>query len=203
MLAGMEASIRWVEPIPLIFANGWWQRLRPVAFRVIGQRRRFGVGVSTAIRSRVERLRNTGSVEPDKIGGYKPRAIAGEHRTLAAGADQGEGLHSARAGGRVAERGLKVDYRSVWTFVHDEKLSFAKKRGGWRKRDRPDVARRRAQWIKYQDRVDPARLVFIDETWTRTNMAPLRGWAPREATPDRQGSGRLLEDNDVPGRTSA
>ena len=46
-------------------------------------------------------------------------------------------------------------------------------------RDRPDVARRRAQWIKYQDRVDPARLVFINETWTRTNMAPLRGWAPR------------------------
>jgi transposase len=45
-------------------------------------------------------------------------------------------------------------------------------------RDRPDVARRRAQWIKYQDRVDPSRLVFIDETWTKTNMAPLRGWAP-------------------------
>jgi transposase len=40
------------------------------------------------------------------------------------------------------------------------------------------VARRRTQWIKYQDRVDPSRLVFIDETWTRTNMAPLRGWAP-------------------------
>jgi transposase len=46
-------------------------------------------------------------------------------------------------------------------------------------RDRPDVARRRAQWTKYQDRVDPERLVFIDETWTRTDMAPLRGWAPR------------------------
>ena len=46
-------------------------------------------------------------------------------------------------------------------------------------RDRPDVARRRARWIKYQDRVEPERLVFIDETWTRTDMAPLRGWAPR------------------------
>ena len=46
-------------------------------------------------------------------------------------------------------------------------------------RDRPDVARRRAQWIKYQDRVAPERLVFIDETWTKTNMAPRRGWAPR------------------------
>jgi transposase len=46
-------------------------------------------------------------------------------------------------------------------------------------RDRPDIARRRAQWTRYQDRIDPERLVFIDETWTRTNMAPLRGWAPR------------------------
>ena len=45
--------------------------------------------------------------------------------------------------------------------------------------DRPDVARRRAQWTKYQDRIDPSRLVFIDETWTKTNMAPLRGWGPR------------------------
>lgn len=45
-------------------------------------------------------------------------------------------------------------------------------------RDRPDVARRRAQWIKYQNKIEPERLVFIDETWTKTNMAPLRGWAP-------------------------
>jgi putative transposase len=43
--------------------------------------------------------------------------------------------------------------------------------------DRPDVARRRAQWITYQNRIEPLRLVFIDETWTKTNMAPLRGWA--------------------------
>jgi len=48
-----------------------------------------------------------------------------------------------------------------------------------RERTRPDVARRRAQWLKFRPRVDPSRLVFIDETWTKTNMAPLRGWAPR------------------------
>jgi transposase len=34
------------------------------------------------------------------------------------------------------------------------------------------------QWCKYQDRIEPERLVFIDETWTRTNMTTLRGWAP-------------------------
>jgi putative transposase len=60
-------------------------------------------------------------------------------------------------------------------------LVFQKKTLIAAEQDRPDVARRRAQWKKYQDRIDPSRLVFIDETWTRTNMAPLRGWAPRGA----------------------
>lgn len=27
--------------------------------------------------------------------------------------------------------------------------------------------------------LDPSRLVFIDETWIKTNMAPLRGWGPK------------------------
>ena len=38
--------------------------------------------------------------------------------------------------------------------------------------DRPDVARRRAQWLRYRHRIDPGRLVFIDETWTKASMAP-------------------------------
>src|SRR5271170_919558 len=45
--------------------------------------------------------------------------------------------------------------------------------------DRPAIARRRTQWKKYQGRLDAKRLVFIDETWAKTNMAPLRGWGPR------------------------
>ena len=45
--------------------------------------------------------------------------------------------------------------------------------------DRPDVARKRARWKAYQNRLDPARLVFIDETWAKTNMTRLRGWSPR------------------------
>jgi hypothetical protein len=32
--------------------------------------------------------------------------------------------------------------------------------------------------VKHQKSIDPERLVFIDETWTRTDMGPLRGWAP-------------------------
>jgi len=41
------------------------------------------------------------------------------------------------------------------------------------------VARRRSQWRKYQGRIDPARLVFIDETWAKTNMTRRHGRAPR------------------------
>ena len=44
---------------------------------------------------------------------------------------------------------------------------------------RPDVARRRARWMNWQGRIAASRLVFIDETWVKTNMAPLRGWGPR------------------------
>jgi transposase len=44
---------------------------------------------------------------------------------------------------------------------------------------RADVARRRYWWKKYQNRIDASRLVFIDETWTKTNMAPLRGWGEK------------------------
>ena len=44
---------------------------------------------------------------------------------------------------------------------------------------RADVARRRRRWRSWQARLDPQRLVFIDETWIKTNMAPLRGWGPK------------------------
>lgn len=45
--------------------------------------------------------------------------------------------------------------------------------------ERPDVAAARAAWIAAQPDLDPARLVFIDETGTSTNMARLRGRAKR------------------------
>jgi transposase len=37
--------------------------------------------------------------------------------------------------------------------------------------DRPDVAEARAAWAKQQSQLDPAKLVFLDETWATTNMA--------------------------------
>jgi transposase len=37
------------------------------------------------------------------------------------------------------------------------------------------VARKRERWKRYQARLDPRRLVFIDETWAKTNMTRTHG----------------------------
>lgn len=43
---------------------------------------------------------------------------------------------------------------------------------------RPKVARFRARWRAHQHRLDPRRLIFIDEPWNKTNMTRTSGWAP-------------------------
>jgi putative transposase len=74
----------------------------------------------------VRRFRETGSVEPDQFGGYRPKKIAGAHRDWLV-------LRCRKADFTVrglvielAERGLKVDYRTMWEFVRAEKLSYKK-----------------------------------------------------------------------------
>jgi transposase len=54
-----------------------------------------------------------------------------------------------------------------------------KKTGHASEQERKDVAERRAAWFDGQPELDPERLVFIDETWASTNMARLRGRAPK------------------------
>jgi len=51
-----------------------------------------------------------------------------------------------------------------------------KKRPWSREQDRPDISRHRKRWRAYQGLIDPRRLVFIDETRTKTS-APKRSFA--------------------------
>jgi len=41
------------------------------------------------------------------------------------------------------------------------------------------VARKRERWKRHQKRLDPRRLVFIDETWAKTNMTRTHGRCAR------------------------
>ena len=75
----------------------------------------------------VARFRATGSVAPGQMGGHRPKKLSGAWREWL--------LERCRTDftlrGLVAElggRGMPVDYKTVWEFVHAEKLTHKKRR---------------------------------------------------------------------------
>ena len=91
--------------------------------------KQFGVAISTAI-GWMQRVEETGSVEPGQMGGHKPKAVSGDHAVWLSQRIRDGDFTIRGLVAELAERGLKVDYHSVWDFVHAEKLSFKKK--AWR-----------------------------------------------------------------------
>ena len=83
--------------------------------------------ISTVIRW-VQRLRDMSSLAPGKMGGHRPKKIAGEHRDWLLLRCRAADFTLRGLVVELGERGLKVDYRSVWEFVHAEKLSHKKRR---------------------------------------------------------------------------
>jgi putative transposase len=86
----------------------------------------FGVAASTAIQW-VQRVRATGSAAPGKIGGYRRQAISGAHRRWLVERCKAADFTLRGLVAEMAERGLKVDYRTMWNFVHAEGLSYKKR----------------------------------------------------------------------------
>lgn len=79
-----------------------------------------------------QRYRATGSAAPGRMGGYRPRVLLPHRDWLAARIASGEHFTLRGLQAELAERGIKVDYRTVWSFVHAEGLSFKKKRAAKR-----------------------------------------------------------------------
>ena len=82
---------------------------------------RFGVSYSAAIEW-LKRVEETGSVAP------KPKKISGAWRDWLVERCRTKDFTLRGLVAELNERGLKVDYRSVWEFVHAEKLSHKKRR---------------------------------------------------------------------------
>ena len=90
---------------------------------------RFGVSYSSAI-AWLKRVGKTGSVAPGQMGGHKPRTLSGGHRDwLLERCREKDFTLRGLVAELAAVRGLKVDYRSVWEFVHAEKLRYKKRHG--------------------------------------------------------------------------
>ena len=86
----------------------------------------FGVGESTAI-AWVARFRETGSVAPGQMGGHRPKKLIGGWREWLLERCRGRDFTLRGLVAELAERGMQVDYRTVWAFVHAEGLTHKKR----------------------------------------------------------------------------
>src|ERR1700761_267887 len=140
--------------------------------------RRYEISESVAIKW-LERVERHGSRKPVGHGGHRASKLMPH-------------LDFLEAAGREIRRHASGPLRSPFgrergqsRHLDDEPLLSPDRRHGQKKtlvareQDRPDISRHRKRWRTYQGFIDPSRLIFIDETWTKTNMTRLRGWAPR------------------------
>ena len=87
---------------------------------------RFGIGIKTAI-DWVRRHRETGSVAAKPMGGCRPKKIVGQYRDWLLERCRVPDFTLRGLVAELAERGLQVDYRTVWEFVQGEELSYKKR----------------------------------------------------------------------------
>ena len=80
---------------------------------------------------------------------------------------------------RLADEGIVIGRSSIDRYLTALGLTRKKRRSHAAEQARPDVARARAAWRPDQPGMSPGRLVFVDETWAKTNMARRYGRAPR------------------------
>src|SRR5258708_3235188 len=137
----------------------------------------FGVSISSVVRFR--RLhRETGSVSPAKIGGYKGYALAAHEDLIRQLLAEQPDIALAEIKAILATENVMVGQSSISRFLHHLNLRFKKSLRA-AEQDRPDVAAARKALQERQPRLDPKRLVFIDETSVATTIARLYGWAPQ------------------------
>ena len=135
--------------------------------------RHYQVSHSSAIRW-TKREAETGSPAALPMGGKKPFTLADEEAWIRARVAEKPDLTGRELLAELNQRGIDVSYYGVWHFLDHVGLSFKKSLHA-SEQDRADVARRRRQWRQHQNKVAAGRLIFIDETWAKTNMTRLHG----------------------------
>jgi transposase len=133
----------------------------------------FGVSASCVIEL-MQRFSALGHCRPEKFGGYKRPILAEHEDTVRALIRARPDLTISELRQELSGTGIKVGRSSVGRFVDRLDLTY-KKTLRAAEQLRPDVAAARETWREERKSLDPRRLVFIDETWASTNMAPRYG----------------------------
>ena len=162
----------------MIFAYVSWRRVAAgLSHRAAAAR--FGVSAASISRWR-RRARLEGDPGPRAAGGDRRSGRIEAHRALVLGLlAETPDITIDELRGLLAGGGLSFGYGTIQRFLIRHNMTRKKKTGHASEQDRPDVLARRQSWRDGQAGLDPARLVFIDETWAKTNMARAYGRAPR------------------------
>src|SRR5271167_1483411 len=125
-----------------------------------------------------QRHRALGSPAALKMGGRRPYLVARERDWVLSRIAEKPDLTLRALLQELADRGLVVSDYALWHFLQHEGVTFKKSLRA-SEQDRPDVAKRRERWKARQATIDPRRLLFIDETWAKTNLTRTHGRCAR------------------------
>ncbi|WP_287381652.1 IS630 family transposase [Mesorhizobium sp.] len=139
---------------------------------------RFGVGVSSAIRW-IARAK-IGELAPRPQGRRRASSLDAHEAFIVGLIEERKDITLNEMVERlVAEQSVRISRSALSAWLRGHGWTFKKKSAHALEQDRPDVLKRRRDWFDGQLDLDPAKLVFIDETGLSTKMARLRGRAPR------------------------
>ena len=141
----------------------------------------FCVAVSFVVRL-MRAFRTTGSVAPKPSGGRR-HAELDPHRAFLIGRieEKADITMLELAAELAAATGTRAEPASLSRFLIRNGYRF-KQTLLASEQDRPDIKAAREEWITTRQprmRLEPHRLIFLDETGTTTKMARLRGRCPR------------------------
>lgn len=139
---------------------------------------RFRVSPSFVIKL-MQRFKATGDVAPAQFGGFKRSPLLQHEQAIRHWFEKTSDLTIAELCARLAERGTTTSPAAVSRYLNKLELTRKKKTIRAVEQSREDVVRARDDWRKEQKTLRHEQLVFVDETWTSTNMTSRYGRAPK------------------------
>src|SRR5262249_6844598 len=202
---GLQNELRLDDPIKMRAGVGGQHRMarpysqdlrdRVVGSVVAGRSCRttavlFGVCVASVVKWS-QRYRASGSAAAKPMGGHRRRILRSEREWLLGRITEKPDLTLRAVLAELVNRGMVVSHGALGAFFAREGITLKKSLHA-SEQDHVDVARRRARWRQHQGRLDPRRLVFIDETWAKDQHdPPPRALRPRHPA-GCQGAARPL-----------
>ncbi|MER8670447.1 IS630 family transposase [Mesorhizobium sp. M1156] len=139
---------------------------------------RFGVGVSSAIRW-IARAK-IGELAPRPQGRRRASSLDAHEAFIVGLIEERKDITLNEMVERlVVEQSVRISRSALSAWLRGHGWTFKQKSAHALEQDRPDILKRRRDWFDGQLDLDPAKLVFIDETGLSTKMARMRGRAPR------------------------